>query len=58
MLAEALEDEPDWRGILRVVKGIQKLDPKLIRKGFQKATTGFQEVNDATEELFQFLRSQ
>jgi len=58
MLAEALEDEPDWRGILRVVKGIQKLDPKLIRKGFHEAAKGSQEVNDATEELLQFLRSQ
>ena len=45
-------------GFATYVKGIEKLDPKLIRKGFQKATTGFQEVNDATEELFQFLRSQ
>jgi hypothetical protein len=40
-----------------LVKGIEKLDPKLIREGLQKAATGFQEVNDATEELFRFLRS-
>jgi len=45
-------------GFASYLKGIEKLDPKLIREGIQKAETGFQAVNDATEELFRFLRSQ
>jgi hypothetical protein len=45
-------------GVASYVKGIKKLDPKLIREAAQKAEQGLQEVSDATEELFRFLRSQ
>jgi len=45
-------------GVASYVKGIKKFDPKLIREAAQKFEQGLQEVNDAAEELFRFLRSQ
>jgi hypothetical protein len=45
-------------GLASYARGIEKLEPKLIREGALKAEKGSQDVSDAQEELFRFLRSQ
>jgi hypothetical protein len=39
-------------------KGIPKLDLKVIRKGDEQTKTGLEDISEATQNLFTFLRSQ
>ena len=46
------------KGITSYARGIEELDFKLLEESALKSQAGFQEVYDASEDLFRFLRSQ